>query len=142
MKKVLIYSILVISVLILLLSQFGVQIGNVRIGKQIDLKISQKNDFQNSNFYTKYFESNKLICLNTWATWCVPCIDEIPNLNKLKNDYANKDIAFLSLSIDDDSLKLRKFLDKKTFNFEDITLNNLSYRDAILNTIEEKKIDA
>ncbi len=141
MKKVLIYSLLVICIIIFLLTQFGVQIGDVRLGKQIDLKIPQKTNFESSDFYKNYYSTDKLICLNTWATWCGPCVEEMPNLNKLKLSFSDTSILFLSLSIDDDSVKLNKFLNEKKFDFTDITLKNLEYRDAILNTLEGNKID-
>lgn len=43
----------------------------------------------------------KLIYIDLWATWCMPCLEEMPNFNKLVDKYAdNKDIVFISLSID------------------------------------------
>lgn len=44
----------------------------------------------------------KYVYIDFWATWCVPCKTEIPSLKKLDKDYAGKNIAFMSLSIDDD----------------------------------------
>lgn len=44
----------------------------------------------------------KNVYVDVWATWCAPCIAEIPSLKKLEHDYAGKNIAFVSMSIDDD----------------------------------------
>jgi|GEM_PF-851861 len=96
--------------------------------------------FENSPFYEKYYKSDKLIVLNIWATWCKPCIEEMPALNRLKNHFSdNKDIIFLSLSTDEDSIKINSFLDSDKFNFEDISIENFPYRKYILNHLKGKK---
>ncbi|MBJ7880381.1 TlpA disulfide reductase family protein [Gelidibacter salicanalis] len=43
----------------------------------------------------------KYVYVDVWATWCGPCIAEIPSLKKLEADYADKNIQFVSISIDD-----------------------------------------
>jgi thiol-disulfide isomerase/thioredoxin len=57
----------------------------------------------------------KIIVLNFWATWCLPCREETPMLSKLATSYADKDIAFLAVSLDDaqSQPKIPRFLEKK-----------------------------
>jgi len=44
----------------------------------------------------------KVIYIDIWATWCGPCMAEMPNFEKLKEKYrGNDNIAFVSLSVDD-----------------------------------------
>ena len=43
----------------------------------------------------------KYVYIDVWATWCGPCIREIPSLQKIEKEYHNKNIYFVSLSIDD-----------------------------------------
>lgn len=43
----------------------------------------------------------KVVYVDVWATWCGPCLREIPSLKTLEKDYHNKNIAFVSLSIDE-----------------------------------------
>ncbi|MGC6430871.1 MAG: TlpA family protein disulfide reductase [Jejuia sp.] len=43
----------------------------------------------------------KYTYIDVWATWCGPCIGEIPSLKKLEVEYHDKNIQFVSLSIDD-----------------------------------------
>lgn len=52
----------------------------------------------------------KYIYIDMWASWCVPCIKEIPYLQKLESDYKDKDIVFLSVSIDADGQAWKKTL--------------------------------
>lgn len=42
----------------------------------------------------------KYVYIDVWATWCAPCKAEIPSLKKVEKEYRNKNIAFVSLSID------------------------------------------
>ena len=42
----------------------------------------------------------KLVYVDVWATWCGPCKREIPFLKELEEEYKNKEIVFLSVSID------------------------------------------
>ena len=53
--------------------------------------------------------------LDIWATWCGPCIGEIPYLKDLEEKYRKFNIHFVSISIDpiDDLIKWRNFVDKK-----------------------------
>ena len=121
---------------------FGIQIGNVRIGNQNDtLGITQKSEIDQSNFSKKFLESDKVIFLNLWATWCEPCIAEMPMLNQIKSDFSGKNIEFLSLSVDKDSIKLAKFNKSDRFYFKDITSENLEYRTAIVNYLQNKPAD-
>jgi thiol-disulfide isomerase/thioredoxin len=42
----------------------------------------------------------KLVYVDVWATWCGPCIKEIPSLKKLEADYHGQAVEFVSISID------------------------------------------
>jgi len=54
--------------------------------------------------------SGKVLFVNFWGTWCVPCIAELPSLEKLKNNYINNNkIDFLFLSYES-SNKIKDFL--------------------------------
>jgi|GEM_PF-292378 len=42
----------------------------------------------------------KYVYIDVWATWCAPCKAEIPHLKKVEADYHGKNIAFVSISVD------------------------------------------
>lgn len=44
----------------------------------------------------------KYVYIDMWATWCGPCIAQIPALKKIEEKYKNKNIAFVSISVDQD----------------------------------------
>lgn len=57
--------------------------------------------------------SGKVVFINLWATWCPPCIAELPDLIKLYDDYGDK-VVFLFIS--NESLPaLKAFVDKKGY---------------------------
>lgn len=143
MKKTLLIIGGILILAIVYLMNFGIQIGdNIRIGKQNDFhEVKQKYDLNGSKFNTEYLENDQLVFVNLWATWCKPCIEEMPLLNAVKQKYASKNIQFVSLSIDTDSVKLVRFLESKKFEFQDITLDNLEYKTAILNFLDNKPAD-
>lgn len=145
MKKFLKIKAIFFGTVILLLIglQFTGFIGNVSIGKQKnDLKSEHVTSFENSPFKNEVLDSGKLTCLNIWATWCVPCLAVMPEMNTLKKEFENKDVQFISLSIDTDSFKLKKFIAQDKFDFRDITLANKKYRNAILNFLENRPLNA
>ena len=60
----------------------------------------------------------KVIFLNIWATWCPPCVAEMPNIQKLYEKVGSENIAFVMLSVDEGGMeKVRKFVDRKGFTF-------------------------
>ncbi|MBX2844399.1 MAG: TlpA family protein disulfide reductase [Flammeovirgaceae bacterium] len=57
----------------------------------------------------------KVIFMNFWATWCPPCIAEIPNIQELYDNTRNENIVFLMVSTDKNEAKIRKFIEKKGY---------------------------
>ena len=74
--------------------------------------------------------NKKIYFLNFWATWCPPCIKEIPDLIKLENEFKD-DFKVIYISVDSKPKKvIPKF--KKKYNFPDIFIisdKNLKFSD-------------
>lgn len=60
----------------------------------------------------------KIVFINNWASWCPPCVAEMPSIQKLKNTLKGEDIVFIMVSYDDQPEKAMRFIQKKNFDFE------------------------
>jgi thiol-disulfide isomerase/thioredoxin len=63
-------------------------------------KFENYTDFKGGKKSLDSFKG-KYVYMDIWATWCGPCIREIPFLNTLEKEYHNKNIAFVSISTDE-----------------------------------------
>ena len=60
----------------------------------------------------------KLLVLNFWATWCPPCIEEMPSLNEFQKTFAGSGVVVLGVSVDQNAQAYRKFLAKAKVEFQ------------------------
>ena len=59
----------------------------------------------------------KAVFINFWASWCPPCIAELPNIQRLCDMMkGNDDIAFLMISTED-AKNIRAFMDQRRYDF-------------------------
>lgn len=54
----------------------------------------------------------KVVLVNFWATWCKPCEDEMPSMERLHRRLSGEPFALLAVSVDDDSEPVRAFRDR------------------------------
>jgi cytochrome c biogenesis protein CcmG, thiol:disulfide interchange protein DsbE len=69
--------------------------------------------------------AGKLLVLNFWASWCGPCVEETPSLSRFAQQYADKGVVVLGISVDQSEKAYRTFLQK--------------YKPAFL-TVRERKL--
>jgi thiol:disulfide interchange protein DsbD len=63
--------------------------------------------------------SGKVVVVNFWATWCVPCRKEIPSFNQLNKDLGSKGVAVIGVSLDDEGAEVVKpFLAKNPMEYQ------------------------
>lgn len=71
-------------------------------------------------------KNEKLILVDLWATWCVPCLKEIPNWKIAQKKYSDK-IKFIRISIDNDQKKWSLFLKKDINDESNYIISNSSH---------------
>jgi peroxiredoxin len=64
----------------------------------------------------------QVLVLNFWATWCLPCVEEMPSLVRMQQRMQSKAVTVLAVSIDVDESNYRRFL-------KDHNVNLLTVRD-------------
>ena len=64
-------------------------------------------------------EKGKVVLVNFWATWCVPCREEFPDLSRLQRAYAGKGLRVIGVSTDfaRESAAVAKFLREQKPSF-------------------------
>ncbi len=73
----------------------------------------------------------KVLLVNFWATWCVPCIKEMPSLDRLKTKF-DKDFDIIAISVDRDGVE------KVTSFFNENKINNLEKFFDIKNSLAKE----
>jgi cytochrome c biogenesis protein CcmG/thiol:disulfide interchange protein DsbE len=59
----------------------------------------------------------QVVVLNFWATWCAPCVEEIPSLEKFAARMRPQEVVVLGVSVDDDREALEEFVKKYRINY-------------------------
>jgi thiol-disulfide isomerase/thioredoxin len=61
----------------------------------------------------------KIVVLNFWATWCLPCRTEMPMLVEAEKEYASRGVVFVAVSLDDRQTrpKIPEFVDQFKIGF-------------------------
>ncbi len=71
----------------------------------------------NGRTITKAEFGGKLLVLNFWASYCAPCIEELPSLDQFQRRLADQGVVVLGVSIDKDQKAYKQFLDKYNVSF-------------------------
>lgn len=59
----------------------------------------------------------KLVLLNFWATWCPPCVQEMPSLNATYERFREDGLVVLGVSVDEDAAQYSDFLKRRGVTF-------------------------
>ena len=82
--------------------------------------------------------NGKVLFLNLWATWCVPCREEIPDIEKLHKEYKDKiDVAGLSIDYPDEiQSKILPFVKSQKLTYE-IYVNGIKSDEELINMLNK-----
>ena len=107
------------------LAQFGLNeeikglAKKARISIEYRLLTKQIKEFKfpdkNGNQVSLTSLNDKIVIIELWATWCGPCIKEMPKIPGLKE--SNPNIEFYSISLDKTSDKMKKFIEKNKYDW-------------------------
>lgn len=61
--------------------------------------------------------AQKIVVLNFWATWCAPCVEEMPSLVQLQQRLKDKGVAVIGVSVDVDNDSYHRFLQDHKIDF-------------------------
>lgn len=88
-------------------------------------------DFELSGLDGKQYQLSdyrgKWVLVNYWATWCPPCLEEMPELELFHANHKDKDAVVLGLNMEDiPGEKLKKFVDQQFVSYPILLLNRNS----------------
>ena len=73
-------------------------------------------------------DKNTVYVVNFWATWCAPCVKELPHFEQLNSENKNIKVVFVSLDFKNQfESKLLPFLKKKSIKSEVVFLSDTNY---------------
>jgi peroxiredoxin len=67
--------------------------------------------------YQRHDYTGKVTIVNFWASWCPPCVEEIPSLNRLSEQMADQPFELISINYAQDKAHIRQFLDRVDVEF-------------------------
>jgi peroxiredoxin len=71
----------------------------------------------NGQTVTRSSFGGKLLVLNFWATWCPPCIEELPSLDAFQLRLRSKGVVVLGISVDKNEQTYKTFLERARVSF-------------------------
>lgn len=90
-------------------------------------------DFSAHSIHDKLINNRTLLGKNVllifWATWCVPCIKELPSLKQINEEYKDENLVMISVSLDTDSLKMIDVINERKLDWMHV-FNNQVMLDA------------
>jgi ankyrin repeat protein/peroxiredoxin len=78
--------------------------------------IFELSDIEGDNFKITSF-GKKLLLINVWASWCTPCVKEMPSLRDMIKKIKRKDMMVVSVSTDLKLAKLKEFASRNAYPF-------------------------
>lgn len=75
----------------------------------------------NNKRHTLKNHKGEVLLINFWATWCPPCVKELPSLNRLQEKINNKNFKILAVNIGEETKTVKKFLSEMDIKFPVLT---------------------
>jgi len=83
----------------------------------------------------------KVVLIDFWATWCGPCVQELPNVLKAYKEFHQKDFEIVGISLDSDKVKLESFVKDKGMDWPQF-FDGKGWKNEIATTYEIHSIPA
>lgn len=103
----------------------------LKVGPEQMVPALQVEDLSNQAVSIKPV-AGKLLMINVWATWCAPCRQELPSLQRLADALGGDRLELVGLSVDLDEHVVREYLYEKKIRFPSFLDRDLSEVEGVL----------
>jgi len=103
-------------------------------GRQLSTRSAVAEDFTSKDIHKNkvslsQFKGSKLVLLHFWATWCTPCMKELPALKQINDQFAENGLQIISVALKSNTIDFGKTIKKYQLNwihiYNDIDLLNI-----------------
>jgi thiol-disulfide isomerase/thioredoxin len=88
--------------------------GDPEVEVDTQQKVTKAPDFTLKDLSGKTFnlaaQKGKVVFVDFWATWCPPCVMSVPEVEKMVEEYAGKNLVVISVSLDTTEAPVRRFV--------------------------------
>lgn len=111
---------LVVMVAVLALSTGGLAPGTARAGEKASVPNFVLKNLDGKDVSLEALRAKGPVILDFWATWCKPCLRELPHVEDLRKEYGEQGLQVVAISIDDTrSLpKVKSYVKTHRYGFE------------------------
>jgi len=107
---------------------YGLNLGVQEYAVPLEAKDFTLTDINNKRVSLKNYRG-KIVMLNFWATWCLPCRQEMPSMEKLYRQFKDKGFVVISVASGEDSKSVNAFIKKYNITFPALLDSNLEVTD-------------
>ena len=100
------FSLLFLMVFLSMASANGAELKAYNNEEKLNFSLSDLN----GKTHTLSDYSGKVILVNFWASWCLPCLREMPSMKRLADSLHDQDFVILTLNISDSSIRITEVL--------------------------------
>lgn len=84
----------------------------------------ETEDYDGQVVSNDIFKDSKITVLNLWATWCGPCVEEMPDFEKVSQEMKDKGVQFIGLALDSDEKEVQDLKEKLGITYKLIKEND------------------
>ena len=107
-------SLILLALACLPFTLVGAELESFSEDKRLDFSLADFRDKAHS--LADY--RGKVVLINFWASWCPPCIYEMPELTRLKQQLADKPFEIIAINVGEKKYKVRKFVNLVNFELQ------------------------
>ena len=99
------------------------QVGRAAADRIGDLQLGSESpdfsttDLQGRQVVLSEFQGRKVVVVDFWATWCAPCLQAMPTLQELYDEFKGREVEILAVNLGEDPKRIQRFMERHSYTF-------------------------